>query len=158
MGQADNIGERVGEFFDAVEARDLAKVQALLDAGMDVNARHSWRSDFALAHAVGDPVDFELLRLLLEHGADVDATLEATGGTALHQLLHASLEFESLLKAIRLMLSHGADINAMGTDWDGDEYTVVDIAAAEGPRMQKLLEALKDLGGQTAEALLNDQP
>ncbi|MCB9676265.1 MAG: hypothetical protein H6737_14175 [Alphaproteobacteria bacterium] len=118
--------------YDAVSRRDRAEVRRLLDAGVDLNAPHRWLDERPLYLAVCDPVDTDLLRLLLERGADPRALHPETGGTALHQLLHASLPLDAKVAALDLLIAHGADLNVVGESEPGSEYTALDIALDAG--------------------------
>lgn len=138
--------EELTALFDAVGARDLAEVERLL-ATMDANARHPWREGSLLHHAVCDPVDQGLVKLLLTRGADHDARHPETGGTPLHQLLSASLELRLKLEMIDLLIAHGADLNVVVEDMEHSQYTAVGIAMAGGSPAAGLLQALRERGG-----------
>ena len=143
------MAKPVIEIYAAVERRDLGGVSTLLDSGVDVNASHPWEDGRLLDHAVCDPVDTELIRLLLRHGADTDARHPETGGTPMHQLLHATLPVTAILELVDLLIENGADINAVAEDREpGMTYTAVDIAVSGGPRMAALLEGLRARGGK----------
>ncbi|MEZ4320732.1 MAG: hypothetical protein R3F61_24840 [Myxococcota bacterium] len=118
--------------YDAVAQRDPVEVRRLLDRGVDVNAPHRWLDERPLYLAVCDPVDVDLLRLLLERGADPSVLHPETGGTALHQLLHASLPLDTKLAALDLLIAHGADLNVVGESEPGSEYAALDIALDAG--------------------------
>ena len=59
-------------FLDAVQDGDVAKVQALLSEGADVNAQEDTNGHFALQYAIDRP-DVNLVKLLLDRGANVNA-------------------------------------------------------------------------------------
>ncbi len=66
----------------AIKSNDLPKIRILLDSGQDVNGEldDEKRSALLLGSFYGDP---ELIKLLIEKGADVNAT-DKYGRTALH--------------------------------------------------------------------------
>lgn len=74
---------------------------------------------------------FECTKILLEHGANVNAK-----GGNLHTALHAAAGVGNL-KIIRLLLEHGADVNARGGH---DRYTALHAAVSgHAPDVIKLL-------------------
>lgn len=132
--------------FDAVDQRDRDEVERWL-ATVDVNTRHPWRDGGLLHHAVCDPVDLALMKLLLSRGADHDARHPETGGTPLHQLLSASLGLSDKLEAIDLLIAHGADLNVVVEDREHNPYTAMGIALSGGRPAAGLLDALRARGG-----------
>lgn len=105
------------DLFNAIEQHDLNRVTELLSHGADPNASQSqWPGYTALQAAIeeleyGGP--FEILSLLLRHGADVngwDADHDAT------PLLMAL--FRGQREAAQLFLDAGADPNVRGSEGD----------------------------------------
>lgn len=104
-------------------------VQAFLDCGADVNfqVRHNddWRRPTALHHAVkacrGDPV--EVMKLLIDHGADVYA-IDSVYGTPLHT---TCLGPTQLLLKSQILLDHGSDLQAL----DVEGWTILHWHAKE---------------------------
>jgi ankyrin repeat protein len=82
---------------------DLNGVRALLDQGVDVNAKNSILGDTALIKAAEyDHAD--VLRLLLARGADINAQgFYGTALTASAQLGHAEI--------VRILIDKGANVN-----------------------------------------------
>ncbi|GLE08751.1 hypothetical protein PINS_up020166 [Pythium insidiosum] len=65
------------EFFDAIDAGDVARVRALLaDDGVDVNTRHSLGP--TPLHCAAKHGHADVVRLLLTRGAHVDARIRDT--------------------------------------------------------------------------------
>lgn len=94
-----------GELHDAVRAADNATIETLLVGGVDVN-----ESDFVFGTALHVAVSegsTEIVKVLLDHGADVEAVSEQQGSRSMH--LAAEFGYASVLG---LLLDHGADIEA----------------------------------------------
>ncbi|MFK7852817.1 MAG: ankyrin repeat domain-containing protein [Granulosicoccus sp.] len=140
---------------DAVKVGNLDEVVALLDAGADIN-----ESDYfvggPLFIAAGRP-DTEVVRVLLERGADPDLVGESGDNTPLHQaaiagindnielLIKASANMENLnargdsalhlasadgnLSAMKLLMNAGADIDAVN---DVNQTTPIQAATLNG--------------------------
>ncbi len=78
-------------------------VVLLLKAGADPNQRW-YGGDFALWMAATGETDLKITRLLLAHGADVNA--HSRGGTALH-----IAAFHGRIDVAKVLLKAGADAN-----------------------------------------------
>ena len=94
---------------DAVNNGDLAGVQAELDKGVDVNAKH-WAFGGTPLHqaVIGDHK--EIAELLIANGADLNAK-DTFGGTPLHQAA-----FHGHKEIAELLITNGADVNAKYVD------------------------------------------
>jgi uncharacterized protein len=110
-------------------------VEILLATGAQVNvaARNSMK--VAPLHSAAAADQTEIARLLLEHGADVNARQQA-GVTPLHQAAAAGQ-----LGLAELLLDHGADVNAR-TD---DGATPLGLAVKN--QREKLVTLLRQQGG-----------
>jgi TonB family protein len=116
-------------------------VRALLDQGLDVNARNEddW-TPLLLAALGGHP---EVVTLLLERGADVNAG-DTSGQTA---LMYAARGGHT--EAVALLLDHGADVNAK------DEEGETPLTAAEAAGHKKVVKLLLEGGADVTGAVLD---
>jgi ankyrin repeat protein len=112
-----------------IHARSHEMLDALLDAGADINARSRW---WAGGFGLLDSASPELAAYAIKRGATVDAHAAARLGmleklreliTAHPALVHARggdgqtpLHFAGTLQVAELLLEHGADINARDVD------------------------------------------
>ena len=92
---------------EAVAARNLEGARALLNRGADPNTRADKLNAYApVALIAADQGSLELVRLLLDRGAKVDATVEG-GDTALIQAAG-----NGHVAVVELLLQRGAAVNA----------------------------------------------
>jgi ankyrin repeat protein len=99
------------ELFRAVNRGDPAEIERLLETGADANAVSSFGtlSDFPMLGSAITANNVEAVRLLIEHGADVNA-LDGDGNGLLPWA--AARGYTEIVK---LMLDAGADVNARMT-------------------------------------------
>ncbi len=136
-----------GSLRDAVRSGDLAAVKALLDAGADVNERDQLGATPLLDAAwYGNE---QIVRLLVEGGARVDATHDEGGSTPLdyavlrgneaivHLLLERGAKSKKALhtaaghgrtEIVRLLIASGMPVDAR----DDAGFTPLDLAALQG--------------------------
>ena len=94
-------GNLSDDFYNAIRANDLARLQALVGGGADVNSRDSrGETPLMYAAAVGS---VEAMKFLVGKGAEVNAQTEL-GSTA---LIWSSTD----LAKVRCLLDHGANVN-----------------------------------------------
>lgn len=106
------------DLFAAVEAHDLSRATAALRQGADADGVEAGflkrRPLHAAVVACEDGGPIEMLELLLQHGAGINATYDGLGGGT--PLLCAL--FNGLDAPARLLLVAGADPNAAGAEGD----------------------------------------
>jgi len=86
-------------------------VETLLAAGAEVNTPSRESMKVTPLHSAAAARQVEIARVLIAHGANVNATQAESGFTPLHEAaLNGDLEFA------RLLLEHGADVNAKMKD------------------------------------------
>jgi hypothetical protein len=107
------------ELFEAVKSGDAARVKELLRRGANPNARDEY--GLCPLHYAPWNRRAEVARVLLEHGADVNA--RALSMTPLHR----AATFGNV-EVARVLLEYGADVNAK----DKKGWTPLHIAATDG--------------------------
>jgi ankyrin repeat protein len=87
----------------------------LLERGVDVNAR---RKDHQMPlHVASYYGNLEIVRLLLEHGADIEAAWGDKGEKPLHQVTYGKYRSqEDGVRVAQLLLDRGADVNTRRKD------------------------------------------
>ena len=110
-GGADpNIKNEAGATALMWAVNDLDKTRLLVDKGADVNA-HSDDHRTPLLIASGLPGAAPVVKLLIEHGADVNVKAPSLGGDTTPLVEAAAIGDEA---QFRLLIEHGADVNAAG--------------------------------------------
>jgi cytochrome c len=142
---------RAGPLHDAAKAGDVAQIELLLGQGADVNER---TVATPLYYAINGQHP-EAARLLIEHGADVNA--KSTWGMPLH-----AAAVKGMTPTVNLLLQRGANPNAR---WK--QLTPLHLAAQNGriDVVRALLDHGADINAATALdepalhlAILHDQP
>jgi ankyrin repeat protein len=124
-------------FMQAVERNDVRGVQRQIEAGTDVDALEAnGDAPLVMAAYLGHS---EIVRLLLEAGADVTAVDPGMKATALHAAAYAGRT-----EAARLLIAHGIDINRQGPR---NGYTALHDAIWQGhvDTARVIIEAGADL-------------
>ena len=105
------------ELFQAIGQHDVKSVAELLSRGDDPNAPQpelpNWRPLEAAIEELGSGASVEVVRLLIKHGADVNAWDLAHSLTPLHRAM-----FHENEQTIRLLLEAGADPNPVSNQGD----------------------------------------
>eukprot|EP00043_Microstomoeca_roanoka_P030136 m.24847 g.24847 ORF g.24847 m.24847 type:complete len:125 (-) comp9754_c1_seq2:61-435(-) len=94
------------ELLDAAAHTDIGRVRSAINKGADVNCKHPQGDNKTSLHFASQFGHLEIVRLLLQHGADANAP----DGVGLTPLWYACQYGH--LDVIRLLLQHGADVNA----------------------------------------------
>ena len=117
----------------AVEAADLAAMDALLTAGADINARDQ-HGQTALMNAASDG-QIEVVRLLADRGADLNHRAKYGLTAVMLAVVRGHTE------VVRILVEAGADLMPVGTGAPGFHgKTATDLARARGDA--QLLELL----------------
>ncbi len=112
---------RAGELHDAAQAGDVDTVKTLLASGVDIDET-DFSTGTALHIAVGQGNE-RIVKVLIEHGADLEAKSELNSARA----LHLAADFDELA-IIGYLLDNGADIEGR----DGELRTPLHRAAGAG--------------------------
>lgn len=114
MTYTDLYKEFLNEFFK--EQPDLSILKKLLDENdIDVNLYRSEYGDTLLNIAADDRRDYDLTKLLLEHGADPEMPLDDENCTVLCNMQFANdgtgyyRIYEESIRIVELLLQYGAD-------------------------------------------------
>jgi serine/threonine-protein phosphatase 6 regulatory ankyrin repeat subunit B len=159
------------DFLNAVQQKDLTKINQLLSRGANINARSRINGYFALQYAINWP-SLDLVKLLLERGVNVNladdggntALIEAAGRrgpeyTAIAKLLiargadiHADHEAAIFAAAgqaepeiVKLLLSKGAPVNARNQERDNNTVLMEAASGSSVETIQLLLAAGADV-------------
>jgi ankyrin repeat protein len=114
------LGARSDDLHDAVNAGDVARVQALIAAGADVNALNLTGTPLHLAAATGQLM---IAEMLVNAGADLEAECVPTGVRPLH-----TAAIHNRTEAAQFLVDRGADMEAP----DAHGKTPLAVAAAYG--------------------------
>jgi ankyrin repeat protein len=122
-------------------------IQALVDAGADVNARSRY-GETALFNSVSD---LTTLRLLLNHGAKINAR-NWKGETPLMEATHRVTpeSLENKIAALRLLLSYGAAVDLKDRDGETGLSRVMDEKPT--PEILRIIVLLKQAGAKELPA------
>jgi len=127
---------------EAVINGQLERVRLLLDKGTPTNTRY-YDGDYALLDIAAIRYNTEIMKLLIERGADLNAA-SRTGLTVLH---HAAKKINT--PAVKLLLDSGMDVNIA----DNNGYTPLHYAArdSEVDTVALLLEHGADTYAKTTD-------
>ena len=119
------------EFLDAVEKKDIPKINLLLKQGANINTQARVNGYFALQYAINWP-DISLVKLLLDKGANVNLADEG-GNTALTAA--AGRRGPENAAIVKLLIERGANIHA------NNDVAIIDAAREAEPEVVRLLLA-----------------
>lgn len=133
---------RYGETLLFIAPKQVEVFKYLIDCEVEIDWRDNWGNTALHIHANDGNID--LVRILLEHGADVNAR-NGFGATPLHSALRGG-DNENIDLVVIELLRHGVDVNAVGRETDsplvyalrnpvvGDE--IVDLLMLRGARVE----------------------
>lgn len=101
----------------------LKMVAYLADNGADINSEHSSRAAYKAIHSAVSDYNFELIKLIIKKGGDVNVRSNSIGETALMMAAQ-----KGNFKIVKLLLDSGADI----TIKDDTGHTALDYAQENG--------------------------
>ena len=129
------------QFLAAVFLADTARVRSLLGRHPHLATASDGRGDQPIHHAARNG-DTEIVRLLIEHGADVNAK-----NTRAHTVLYCA-GGHGHVDTLRLLLDRGADCGAKFSD-DGETLMEWLAQYSDDPRYPPITEALRRHGAGT---------
>lgn len=133
---------------EAAAIGDAARVRTILTRDRDA-VRERSSDGWTALHLAAFMGHAEIVRMLLDHGADLEAV--SRNGIA-NRPLHAALAGKGAPEVIELLLARGADVNARAED----EVTPLHLAAARGnmPFTRRLLEMKADPAARMTDGKL----
>ena len=137
---ANTVGPKLTEVLNVAVSRfDTRAVEILLEAGADPNASRGWDAPpifSALTARQSEEEQLKMLRLLVEHGADVDSIV-SYDGTALRRAV-----LDDRPGIVEYLLDRGANPRLRPPD-SGDDPLTVATDHRYGPPKQKLARMLR---------------
>jgi ankyrin repeat protein len=136
------------DLYYAVFNDDAQAVKELISQGADVNQIVPNSYDKPLLFEAISGGNFEIAKLLIDNGANVNAK-SRYGGTALMEAAHFCQ-----IDILKLLLERGADVNAVaslnGKSWTALSYTEEDIQrpelASEVDKYKEIAQLLRQAG------------
>jgi ankyrin repeat protein len=121
---------------DAAEKGDIVTVRALLDQGVDINAKSVSGNTALLCAAQNNHSD--MMRFLIDKGADVNAKGKDDGTGAATAILFAATNGQADI--VKLLLDRGADVNAATNKIYGNMTLVGALSAGHSDVAKILIE------------------
>jgi ankyrin repeat protein len=128
--------DRSGALHAAVRASHPTIVGLLIRAGADVNSQHKTAEYLRFSSVLEEAAiqgNLEIIRLLLDSGADVEAKEETDGSTTRTSTRTTPLQYAAIqghLSVVHELVRRGADVNAPA--WSDDQRTALEGAAEHG--------------------------
>ena len=130
------FGRKDRKIVGAAGRGDTAQVERLIEKGVDVNTtmtvEHAGQTieGVTALHVAAEQGHVDIVKLLIENGADLDAGVtsgQAPGATALHMAAE-----QNRIEAARILIENGADLNAAITAGPIAGATPLDFARHQG--------------------------
>jgi ankyrin repeat protein len=137
-------GQHLDFYEAAVQRRQTAVVNALLEAGVDPEVRDNDGRTALLAYCLSSSVQEAVVRMLVAHGATVHVR-DAQGQTALHIAAQNRSQSEELNAVIRLLIEAGLPVDVR----DNRQQTPLHYAAARERGNRLAIPVLLDLGADS---------
>jgi len=126
------------EFREAVENSDAVAAKRLINEGVDIN--QSFYQKGTACHIASTAGDVEMLRLLIENGADVNTYGDVGEGVKTTPLMAISGKGNLNLEIAKVLIESGANVNLSGRGNEGANMTALHGASAGSTiEMVKLL-------------------
>jgi ankyrin repeat protein len=118
---------------NAIKGGDTAKVQELINNGVNVNVQYNGKNGLHVACETGSP---ELVELLLGAGAEVNSISDGGGGMTSLQMVTWGFGVKKSMDVFKLLLNNDADPNLSNGRY---EYPLFYAIEARDPEMVQLL-------------------
>ena len=135
--------------FDAVaERNDTRLMKLFIDHGFPVNYRDP--DGVTLLHVAALEGDYDLVKALVEKGADLDKASTRRGNTPLHAAA-STAELMGGSNIVRFLIRHGADVQKCNHQGETPLHTALQTAMPSSGNITTLLSYIDDINTPTGE-------